>query len=211
MTNFIPLFPLALVVFPDEELNLHIFEPRYKQLVNDCFTNKKPFGIPSVINGEVSEYGTLVEIVEISTVYENGELDIKTRGTLVFKVLEKIEQLPEKLYRGAIVTYPSTKYVGSLSLMAKILENIRSLHLLLNVTKQFKKADEALLSFDVAHHAGMAMEDEYQLLQFEQELHRQEYIKRHLVKVMEVMTQMDKLKNKIMLNGHFKNLEGFEF
>ena len=211
MTNFIPLFPLALVVFPDEELNLHIFEPRYKQLVNDCFTGKKPFGIPSVINNEVSEYGTLVEIIEITKLYENGEMDIKTRGTLVFKILEKIEALPDKLYPGAIVTYPATKYMGSIPLMAKILEGIRQLHLILNVTKQFLKSDADLLSFDVAHHAGMGLEDEYQLLQYDHELHRQEFIKRHLVKVLEVMTQMDKLKDKIMLNGHFKNLEGFGF
>ena len=211
MTNFIPLFPLALVVFPDEELNLHIFEPRYKQLVNDCFTGKKPFGIPAVINNEVTEYGTLVEIIEITKLYENGEMDIKTRGTLVFKILEKIEALPDKLYRGAIVTYPATKYMGSIPLMAKILESIRQLHLILNVTKQFLKSDADLLSFDVAHHAGMGLEDEYQLLQYDHELHRQEFIKRHLVKVLEVMTQMDKLKDKIMLNGHFKNLEGFGF
>ena len=211
MTNFIPLFPLALVVFPDEELNLHIFEPRYKQLINDCFTGKKPFGIPAVINNEVTEYGTLVEIIEITKLYENGEMDIKTRGTLVFKILEKIEALPDKLYRGAIVTYPATKYMGSIPLMAKILEGIRQLHLILNVTKQFLKSDADLLSFDVAHHAGMGLEDEYQLLQYDHELHRQEFIKRHLVKVLEVMTQMDKLKDKIMLNGHFKNLEGFGF
>ena len=211
MTNFIPLFPLALVIFPDEELNLHIFEPRYKQLINDCFAGKKPFGIPAVINNEVTEYGTLVEIVEITKLYENGEMDIKTRGTLVFKILEKIEALPDKFYRGAIVTYPATKYMGSIPLMAKILESIRQLHLILNVTKQFLKSDADLLSFDVAHHAGMGLEDEYQLLQFDHELHRQEFIKRHLVKVLEVMTQMDKLKDKIMLNGHFKNLEGFGF
>ena len=211
MTNFIPLFPLALVIFPDEELNLHIFEPRYKQLINDCFTGKKPFGIPAVINNEVTEYGTLVEIIEITKLYENGEMDIKTRGTLVFKILEKIEALPDKLYRGAIVTYPATKYMGSIPLMAKILESIRQLHLILNVTKQFLKSDADLLSFDVAHHAGMGLEDEYQLLQYDHELHRQEFIKRHLVKVLEVMTQMDKLKDKIMLNGHFKNLEGFGF
>lgn len=211
MTHLIPIFPLSIVVYPGENLNLHIFEPRYKQLINDCFAGKKPFGIPAVINNEVTEYGTLVEIVEITKLYENGEMDIKTRGILVFKILEKIEALPDKLYRGAIVTYPPTKYMGSIPLMAKILESIRQLHLILNVTKQFLKSDTDLLSFDVAHHAGMALEDEYQLLQYDHELHRQEFIKRHLVKVLEVMTQMDKLKDKIMLNGHFKNLEGFGF
>jgi uncharacterized protein len=211
MTNFIPLFPLSIVVFPGEELNLHIFEPRYKQLINDCAATSKPFGIPTVLNNQIMEYGTLVEIVEITKQYDNGEMDIKTRATLIFRMLEKIEELPDKLYHGAIVTYPPTKYIGSAPLMKKVIESIRELHKFLHVSKDFKKQDEALLSFDVAHHAGMTLEDEYQLLEFEQELHRQEFIKRHLVKVLAVMAQMDLLKNKIKLNGHFKNLEGFKF
>jgi uncharacterized protein len=211
MTNFIPLFPLSIVVFPGEELNLHIFEPRYKQLVKDCYEAKKPFGIPTVLNNQVMEYGTLVEIVEITAVHENGEMDIKTRGTLVFKILEKIQELPEKLYHGAIVTYPATKYIGSATLMQKVVESIKELHALLNVEKKFKKSIMDLISFDVAHHAGMTLEEEYQLLEFEQELHRQEYIKRHIVKVLAMMGQMTLLKTKIQLNGHFKNLEGFRF
>jgi uncharacterized protein len=211
MTNFIPLFPLSIVVFPGEELNLHIFEPRYKQLINDCFEAKKPFGIPTVINNGVMECGTLVDIVEITKVYDNGEMDIKTRGSLIFKILEQIQELPEKLYHGAIVTYPTTKYIGNPTLMAKIIEGIRELHVLLQVIKNFKKTDVDLCSFDVAHHAGMTVEEEYQLLEFENELHRQEYIKRHLVKVLAMMGQMNMLKEKIQLNGHFKNLEGFKF
>ncbi len=46
MTNFIPIFPLGIVVYPQEQLNLHVFEPRYKQLVKECLTEQKPFGIP---------------------------------------------------------------------------------------------------------------------------------------------------------------------
>jgi Lon protease-like protein len=211
MTNFIPLFPLAIVVYPGEELNLHIFEPRYKQLINDCHAGKRSFGIPAVINNAVTEMGTLVEITEISKVYENGEMDIKTKGTAVFKILEKIQELPDKLYHGAIVTYPQVDYRGSAPLMQKVLQGIRDLHKLLNVSKDFKKPDAELLSFDVAHHAGMPLEDEYRVLEYTEELHRQEFIKRHLVKVLAVMAQMDHLKAKIQLNGHFKNLEGFKF
>ncbi|MEJ7610683.1 MAG: LON peptidase substrate-binding domain-containing protein [Ferruginibacter sp.] len=211
MTNFIPLFPLAIVVFPGEELNLHIFEPRYKQLVNDCFAAKKPFGIPSVINDKVSELGTLVEITEISKQYDNGEMDIKTKATVIFKVLEPIAELPDKLYRGAIVTYPRTGYGGNPALMKKVLKAIRDLHGLLNVSKDFKKPDEELLSFDIAHHAGMPIEDEYQVLEFEEELHRQEYIKRHIIKVLAVMAEMDQLKAKIKLNGILKTLGDINF
>src|SRR6266576_3115219 len=53
MTNFIPIFPLGIVVYPGEDLNLHIFEPRYKQLINECHAGKKPFGIPTVIENKV--------------------------------------------------------------------------------------------------------------------------------------------------------------
>src|SRR5437868_1316826 len=72
MTNFIPVFPLGIVVFPGETVNLHIFEPRYKQLVNECYAEGKPFGIPTVIDNKLNEMGTLVRVAEIVKVYDNG-------------------------------------------------------------------------------------------------------------------------------------------
>ena len=106
MTNFVPIFPLSIVVYPGENLNLHIFEPRYKQLVQECFSDAKPFGIPSVVNRNVCEMGTLVKIQEISKVHDNGEMDIKTRGVRVLRVLEVINSVHDKLYSGSIVNYP---------------------------------------------------------------------------------------------------------
>ncbi|MBP6591261.1 MAG: LON peptidase substrate-binding domain-containing protein, partial [Chitinophagaceae bacterium] len=106
MTNFIPIFPLNIVVYPGEELNLHIFEPRYKQLITECHEAKKPFGIPTVINNKLKDYGSLVEITELSKVHDNGEMDIRTRGVQIFRILELIREIPDKLYSGAIVNYP---------------------------------------------------------------------------------------------------------
>jgi Lon protease-like protein len=209
MTNFIPIFPLGIVVYPGEQLNLHIFEPRYKQLIKESFENKKPFGIPAVINNKLSEMGTLVEVVEISKLYDDGKMDIKTQGKEIFKILEIVNELPEKLYSGAIVTYPKNIFKGSASLMKKVLKGIREIHKHLNVSKEFNKPDDQLSSYDVAHHAGLSIEDEYLLLEFLQELQRQEFLKRHIAKVLPVMEGMDLLKGKIKLNGHFKNLEGF--
>lgn len=210
MTNFIPIFPLGIVVYPGEQLNLHIFEPRYKQLVQECFSNKKPFGIPSVIDNKVNETGTLVHILEISKVYDDGKMDIKTQGQEVFTILEVIKELPDKLYSGAIVNYPPNIEQGNRVLMQQIITAIRQLHQLLKVEKEFKKADETLCSYDVAHHAGMSVAEEYELLQLLHELQRQEYLKRHLKKVMPVIAEMETLKKRIQLNGHFKNLSGFE-
>ena len=211
MTNFIPIFPLGIVVFPGEEVNLHIFEPRYKQLIQECFSDAKPFGIPTVINNKMCEMGTLVKVSEIVKTYENGEMDIKTRGQMVFRVLEVIKSIPDKLYSGAIVNYPDNVEEGNRDLMQKVVNGIRELHKLLKVSKSFRKPDEQLNTYDVAHHVGFSVEEEYELLGLTQELQRQEYLKRHLSKVLPVMAEMELLKEKVKLNGHFKNLTTFEF
>lgn len=211
MTNFIPIFPLGIVVYPGEHLNLHIFEPRYKQLVKECFETSKAFGIPPVINDKVAEMGTLMRVVEISKTYDDGKMDIKTEGQSVFKILEVIKDLPEKLYSGAIVTYPENFPKSSPTKMKLILTGIKALHARLNISKDFPKPEPELRSYDVAHHVGLAIEDEYHLLELPQELQRQEFLKRHLAKVLPIMEHMDLLKGKIKMNGHFKNLEGFKF
>lgn len=211
MTNFIPIFPLSIVVYPGEKLNLHIFEPRYKQLINECHALKKAFGIPTVIQDKVQDYGVLVEIEELSKVYDNGELDIKTRGIRVFRILEMINDVPEKMYSGAIVNYPDTYEKGNPEAMRKVMAGIRQLHQLLNVSKDFKKPDTDLHVYEVAHHAGLSLEEEYELLHLLDERQRQEYLKRHLGKVLPMLAEMEHLKEKIKLNGHFKNLGGIDW
>ncbi len=210
MTNFIPIFPLAIVVYPGEELNLHIFEPRYKQLINDCWQNKKRFGIPAVIDDKVGELGTSVEVVEVTQVYENGEMDIKTKGVEVFSILEIVKEIPDKLYEGAIVNYPENSAKSNARLMQRVLETILKLHDILKVKKTYAKADSELRSYDVAHHAGLSIKEEYELLGLFHELQRQEYLKQHLLKVLPVVAEMETLKKRIQLNGHFKNLSGFK-
>ena len=210
MTNFIPIFPLAIVVYPGEQLNLHIFEPRYRQLINECFAAKKPFGIPAVIDDKINEMGTLVQVTAISQVYEDGIMDIKTEGLQVFRILETIHELPDKLYSGAIVNYPDNDERGNRMLMNGIVKGIKELHKLLNIEKKFVKPDEELWSYDVAHHAGMSLQEEYELLELMHESQRQEYLKRHLTKVIPVLAEMEILKEKVKLNGHFKNLKGLD-
>jgi hypothetical protein len=212
MTNFIPIFPLSVVVYPGETLNLHIFEPRYMELVKECTAGKKSFGVPAVINGKVGETGTLVSIAEIAKEYENGEMDIVTRGTTVFRILEIIKMVPDKLYSGAIVNYPhNTQAYPKRELMQLVLKAVRELHRVLNISKDFKKPDGELNAYDIAHHAGLSLEEEYELLGLFQEEQRQEYLKRHLGKVLPVIMEMEVLKERVKLNGHFKNLSSFRF
>jgi uncharacterized protein len=211
MTNFIPIFPLSIVVYPGEKLNLHIFEPRYKQLINDCMESKKPFGIPTVMNNEIKELGTLVQVTEIVKTYDSGEMDIRTEGIKVFRVLEIIKTIPDKLYSGSIVNYPENEEnQGNRKLMQQVMRGLKELHRLLNVSKDFKKEDEQLNSYDIAHHAGLSLEEEYEMLGLMREVQRQEYLKRHLQKVLPMLMEMESLKEKVKLNGHFRNLSAFD-
>lgn len=213
MTNFVPIFPLQLVVYPGESLNLHIFEPRYKQLISECVAEKKVFGVPSLISGKLQDYGTTVEITSVEKTYDNGEMDIRTRGVQVFRVLEVIKRVPKKDYSGAIVHYPHNHERGNPELMRGIVQGVRKLHDLMEVTREFRKADTELICYDVAHDTGLSLEQEYEMLCLLHERQRQEYLKLHLTKVLPMMVQIDRLKKRVRLNGHFQGLEseGFDF
>ncbi len=210
MTNFIPIFPLSIVVFPGETVNLHIFEPRYRQLIRECREEKKPFGIPVVLDNKLQEMGTLVNIARVVKEYDNGEMDIRVRGTRVFRSLEVIKIVPDKLYSGAIVNYPHNLNRGNEELMAAILKAMMEMHRLLSISKDFKKPVQQLSSYDIAHHVGLSIEEEYELLGLLVELQRQEYLKRHFRRVLPVLIQIEQLKKKVKLNGHFRNLESLD-
>jgi Lon protease-like protein len=209
LTNFIPIFPLGIVVFPGEQVNLHIFEPRYKQLITDCFSENRPFGIPAVVGEKVQEFGTLVRVVDIKQVYDDGKMDIVTRGEEVFRMLELVKAIPDKLYSGAIVTYPPNEIRSASRQMGNIVASVYELHRLLNIQKKFAKPDHELMSYDVAHHAGLTLEQELELLQLMREDQRQEYLKRHLQSVIPIINEMESLKERVKLNGHFRELKSW--
>ena len=101
----IPMFPLNMVVLPGETVKLHIFEERYKQLVNDCLENEAHFGIPFSMNGKVKTHGVEVKIKKVLKVEENGEMYILVEGVNVFSILDYSSVLTPKLYGAAIIQY----------------------------------------------------------------------------------------------------------
>lgn len=212
MTNFIPIFPLDIVVYPDEPLNLHVFEPKYKQLVKECIEQQKPFGIPVVLNKKVQEFGTLVEIKELVNETETGEMDIKTRGVSVFRILERVRTVPDKLYSGAIVNHPENLMdEGDSKLSKLILDEVRRLYELLNVEEKFPDSSNRVLSYSIAHYIGLTREQEYELLHLFKEIQRLEYIRRHLNDIIPVIKELEQVKARIKMNGHFRNLSLDDF
>lgn len=100
----IPMFPLNTVLFPGETTKLHIFEERYKQLVNECLENDASFGIPFIEKGKVLNFGSEVKIKRVLKTYNNGELDILIECVDIFEMLEFSAVLPPKLYGAGLVT-----------------------------------------------------------------------------------------------------------
>jgi len=90
----IPLFPLNVVLFPGEQLPLHIFEPRYRRMVRECLDAKAPFGMLLGLPNGVVRVGCTAEILEVVKRYEDGRMDIITVGRCAFRIIDLFTEDP---------------------------------------------------------------------------------------------------------------------
>lgn len=206
----LPLFPLNLVAFPGEDVNLHVFEPRYKQLVNDCLESSTTFGIPSYVLNKI-ELGTEVEIVEVTTTYDDGRMDIKTKALQVFRVNEYWNPWEEKLYAGGQIEYlPKVEEKINQSLLLKFKELVSQLFAWLRDVDTPSIA-EIKSTFDIAHKIGLKPEEEYLLLKSNGENERLDYVISHLERLLPALERAHSAQERIKQNGHFKNLDPLKF
>ena len=82
----IPLFPLEVVLFPEAPLPLHIFEPRYKEMIGECLERKQRFGVVRAEGGDFAPIGCTAEILLVTKRYDDGRLDILTIGRQRFEI-----------------------------------------------------------------------------------------------------------------------------
>ncbi len=207
MPSFIPLFPLNLVVFPGQRLNLHIFEPRYKQLIKEAWEADSAFGIPLFIDNGVSDIGCTVKVQAIPKKYPNGELDITCSGIQAFRILEFFQMVPDKLYSGAKVSFIETDLEGDAEIADDIATNLGQLFNIMQIPKTFND----MLSFTLGHHIGFNLKQEYALLCLETEKERQLLIQKHLKTVLPIVTEMENLKHRVKLNGHYQFFDPINF
>jgi Lon protease-like protein len=104
------IFPLDLVLFPGEALPLHIFEPRYKEMVAECMAEKKPFGVVRGKEDTVADIGCTADIIGIKKTYEDGRMDIETAGRRRFEILQTSE---ERSFLQAEVVYQDDEPGGA--------------------------------------------------------------------------------------------------
>jgi hypothetical protein len=210
MQKFLPLFPLNLVAFPLEDLNLHIFEPRYRQLINECLDNGTTFGVPVFLDGKLPGFGTEVKIVKLSKRYEDGRMDIRTQGIRAFRILDFQNPVELKLYSGGVVELLPTPEISP-SVMIGLSQRVEKLYQLLGEKHSFDVNKPQPYSFQIAHKIGLSLEEEYKLLKMPTEAERQGFIIQHLERIIPILEEVERTKERIKLNGHFKNLDPLNF
>jgi Lon protease-like protein len=87
-----PLFPLGIVLLPEEAVPLHIFEPRYRAMIGECLEHELEFGIVWLGgDGGLHDVGCAASIERVIERFDDGRLNILVRGTYPFRLLRRIE------------------------------------------------------------------------------------------------------------------------
>jgi Lon protease-like protein len=208
MSDYLPLFPLKLVAFPGEQLNLHIFEPRYRQLIHDLNNGNRLMGI-CVYLDKLMPIGTEVELQEITKIYEDGRMDVKTLGTRVFEIISFDNPMIGKLYAAGNVVYKDNDLKVNKSIYEQFLFFLREFFRLMEYEVELKPLK--INSFTFSHKIGLSIEEEYELVQLEKESERLVFLIHHFQRVLPIMRDLESAKEKIRMNGHFKNLDPLDF
>jgi uncharacterized protein len=209
MNQKIPIFPLALVLFPNSKYPLHIFEERYKILINKCLGNSTGFGIVSKIGDTISEVGVYVEISEVIKIYESGELDIVVAGKWRFKRMN-IEMHPDGYYLSDVSRIKDNDSEGDLNfnlfftLKQRVQEMLKLVNF--NVNQGFWDTLEKtnLKSFKLAEKAGLSILQQQELLNFTSENKRLSYLLDHFEKL-EQKLEENKMTREIILGDGYLN------
>ena len=208
--TYLPQFPLSIVVFPGEELNLHIFEDRYKELIQDCHQSDQLFGIPSAQSDRRLRTGTSVRIKEISKVYPDGKMDIKTLGEEVYNIVNFDNKMEGKAYPGAEVMFIPQDDDSDFGMNEQIIERVEKLYDLMNIKPSGHLNANTFRVSQLVHKIGLTYQQEFNLRDFIFESERQMYVINHLDKLIPEVERVESMRHKIKLNGHFKDLRSFD-
>lgn len=182
-THFLPLFPLDIVAFPGEFVPLHIFEPRYKQLITECAGSGITFGIVTVVPGGASSIGTEMKVDSILRMHENGNMDVATRGIRTFE-LKTIQPVVEgKLYSGGRVSFNTNDPRTEPETQNTLVELYNRMQYLAGSSRKIVAPYPENLTFVIGHDVGLSRAQELQLLTKPVEHDRQVYLLGHLARL----------------------------
>jgi Lon protease-like protein len=199
--SLLPLFPLDVVLFPGAPLPLHIFEPRYKELIGECLAEKTPFGMVRSRESALAEVGCTAIIVEVNKKYDDGRLDIVTRGKRRFSI-EHLNQ-ERSFLRGEVVFFDDEPSQVSQKEASTAIELHQQLFSVLGQQAEVDPND-ACLSFQLTHELPVDLDFKQTILEMKSEAERirvlTEYYRATIPKVELTLRARDRASG----NGHVR-------
>ena len=203
----IPIFPLAIVVFPNSKYPLHIFEERYKKLINKCILDKTGFGIVSKIGEIFSDIGVYVEIVDVLKIYEAGEMDIVVKGKWRFRK-KNFEVQIDGYHLSELEKIEDMDPDFDIKLFEELKRRVKEMLKLANydLTESFWDTLEKtnIKSFKIAEKSGLSIIQQQELLTMQSENNRLNYLLEHFEKL-EVKLEKNMVVREIILGDGFIN------
>lgn len=114
-----PLFPLGIVALPGEVVPLHVFEERFKTMMERCLADESEFGIVWLSDDGLRDVGCACEITEVVDRDDEGRLNVLTRGTRPFRLLERADHLPYPAGAIKLLSDREETVDGSLAALAR--------------------------------------------------------------------------------------------
>jgi len=204
LIDSLPLFPLDLVLYPNERLPLHIFEERYKDLTQYCLDHEVSFGIVRKDGDNLADVGTTAGIEEIVNRYEDGRLDIAVRGEERFRIRAVHD---EKSYYTADVSLIEEEDESvDLDLKERVItQHMKLLELAGRTVRPDLYKNVEYLSYVLAQNAALDGEQKQELLEKTSENDRIRYLIRHFESLIPRVEQKEEVNRRIRSNGHFKD------
>ena len=195
----IGLFPLGLVLLPTERVPLHIFEPRYRELVGESLDDEKPFGIVYADDDGLRSVGTLATIAEVTERFDDERLNVVVVGGERFRLLELTEG--RSFVTGSVELVADQDDPAEPETIAKALELFARLAELTSSDIEPPAADTPALSFAVAGCFDFSVELKQELLSESSERIRLERLCELLGIAAETVARQTEIAAKAQSNG----------
>lgn len=200
----LPLFPLGAVLYPQERLPLHIFEPKYVEMVQHCLDHEESFGIVLEEEGRLADVGCVARIVRVDNRYPDGRFDLLIEGERRVRILNVYRDRAYPTAEAEFLYEPSEPLRGDLKERA-ITQHMKLLELAGRTVRPSLYQGVREVSFVLAHNAGLSLQQQQEVLELPSENDRIAYLVQHFEALIPRVEQIEDVRRKIQSNGHFKD------
>jgi Lon protease-like protein len=195
----LPLFPLDVVLFPGVPLPLHIFEPRYKEMIGECRANQTPFGVVRALENGIADIGCTAEIVTVTKEYPDGRLDLIAQGRQRFEILEMNRE--RSFLRAEILLLPDEPRAATPEITERAIQLHREILNLAGAVQDLSDADKGV-SFYLAGSLPLDLDFKQKLLSMRSEDERIRAVAAYLEAILPNLRRASRAKVKSGGNGH---------